>query len=150
LIDKALQRVSSLTEKTDGFTQQDIIELLSQLGGFEIVQMVSAILAGAAASIPVVIDGFIVSVAALVAVRLDENVADYLIFSHISQEKAHQLLLNELIAEQRFVEQGCRPLLNLGLRLGEGTGGALALPLIQAAASFYNDMASFESAGVTV
>ena len=112
--------------------------------------MVSAILTAAAKSIPVVIDGFIVSVAALVAHRLDKNVANYLIFSHVSQEKAHQDLLSELLAAQTLTEQTGQALLNLGLRLGEGTGAALAYPLIKAAASFYNNMASFESAGVTV
>ncbi len=154
LIAQALSRVSSASQKRansdKGFTSEEVIELLSQFGGFEIVQMVAAIIAGAAANIPVVIDGFIVSVAALVAVQLDKNVANYLIFSHVSQEKAHQALLAELLAAQTFTELDGQPLLDLGLRLGEGTGAALALPLIKAAASFYNNMASFESAGVTV
>jgi nicotinate-nucleotide--dimethylbenzimidazole phosphoribosyltransferase len=95
----------------------------------------------------VVIDGFIVSVAALVANKLNDNVIDYLIFSHVSQEKAHQFLLNELIEDNQY---NTKPLLNLGLRLGEGSGAALAFPLLKAAQSFYNDMASFEEAGVTV
>jgi len=154
LIEQALSRIApdsqaSINTAKD-FTAEEIIEVLSQLGGFEIVHMVAAILAGAAASIPVVIDGFIVSVAALIAVRLDKNVANYLVFSHVSQEKAHQLLLTELLAAQNFSPLQGQPLLDLGLRLGEGTGAALALPLIKAAASFYNNMASFESAGVTV
>jgi len=154
LIKQALSRVTSASQeptKADkALTSEEVIGLLSQLGGFEIVQMVAAILAGAAVNIPVVIDGFIVSVAALVALRLDKNVADYLIFSHVSQEKAHQALLAELLAAQTFSEDSSQPLLDLGLRLGEGTGAALALPLIKASASFYNNMASFESAGVTV
>jgi nicotinate-nucleotide--dimethylbenzimidazole phosphoribosyltransferase len=150
LIEKAILRLSLSEQDKTHFTPEDVIVLLSELGGFEIVQMVAAILAGAAANIPVVIDGFIVSVAALVALRIDKNVADYLIFSHVSQEKAHQSLLEELLAAQTFSEQTGQALLDLGLRLGEGTGAALALPLIKAAASFYNNMASFESAGVTV
>ena len=150
LIEKSLKRTSFNGDDKSAFSQEDIFELLSQLGGFEIVQMVAAILSGAAASIPVVIDGFIVSVAALVALRLDKNVANYLIFSHVSQENAHHALLNELLAAQTFTGISAKPLLDLGLRLGEGTGAALALPLIKAAASFYNNMASFESAGVTV
>ncbi|PKI17026.1 nicotinate-nucleotide--dimethylbenzimidazole phosphoribosyltransferase [Colwellia sp. 12G3] len=149
LIENALQRVT-LSDKAEGLTHEEILTLLAELGGFEIVQMVSAILAAASASLPVVIDGFIVTVAALVAQRLDKNVANYLIFSHVSQEKAHQILLEELMAAQTFSNTSCQPLLNLGLRLGEGTGAALALPLIKASASFYNNMASFESAGVTV
>jgi len=153
LIEKALQRVTlSNTNYMEpvNLDQEGILNILAELGGFEIVQMVSAILASASKSILVVIDGFIVSVAALVALRLNENVANYLIFSHVSQENAHQLLLTELLAAQTFSNQKIKPLLDLGLRLGEGTGGALALPLIKAAASFYNNMASFESAGVTV
>jgi nicotinate-nucleotide--dimethylbenzimidazole phosphoribosyltransferase len=115
--------------------------VLKELAGFEIVQMVGAILAAAEQGIAVLIDGFIVTSAALVAVKINPNVRDYLIFAHQSNEHAHQLMLSMLEA---------KPLLNLGLRLGEGTGAALALPLVNAAASFYNDMASFESAGVTV
>lgn len=153
LIEQALQRISLSEINPKNFSQEDILSLLSELGGFEIVQMVAAILSSASKSIPIVIDGFIVSVAALVALRLDKNVANYLIFSHVSEEKAHQILLTELLSAQNFVDklaQPTTPLLALGLRLGEGTGGALALPLIKAAASFYNNMASFESAGVTV
>ena len=158
LIEKALQRVSLSCKESsresgkepETLNQTEVLTLLSELGGFEIVQMVSAILTAAAKSIPVVIDGFIVSVAALVAHRLDKNVANYLIFSHVSEEKAHQDLLSELLAAQTLTEQNGQALLNLGLRLGEGTGAALAYPLIKAAASFYNNMASFESAGVKV
>ena len=153
LIEKALLRINLADKDPETLCQDEVLQLLSELGGFEIVQMVSAILSAAAASIAVVIDGFIVSVAALVAQRLDKNVANYLIFSHVSQEKAHQILLTELLKAQTLTEQQGehgQALLNLGLRLGEGTGAALALPLIKASASFYNNMASFESAGVTV
>ncbi|WNC70111.1 nicotinate-nucleotide--dimethylbenzimidazole phosphoribosyltransferase [Thalassotalea nanhaiensis] len=131
LIEQALTRISST----------DAIHILEQVGGFEIVQMVGAILASAESGIAVLIDGFIVSAAALLANQINENIADYLIFSHQSDESGHQLLLNQFNAS---------PLLNLNLRLGEGTGAALALPLLVAAAHFYNDMASFEQAGVTI
>ncbi|WP_019025828.1 nicotinate-nucleotide--dimethylbenzimidazole phosphoribosyltransferase [Colwellia piezophila] len=150
LIEKALARTLLTSKKQGELTEAEVLHLLAELGGFEIVQMVSAILSSAALNIPIVIDGFIVSVAALAALRLNKNVADYLIFSHVSQEKAHQVLLDELLAGQTFSAIRGQPLLNLGLRLGEGTGAALAFPLIKAAASFYNNMASFESAGVTV
>jgi len=150
LIESALQRVTISEHNEENLTQERVIELLSELGGFEIIQMVSAILSAATANIAIVIDGFIVSVAALIALRLDKNVANYLIFSHVSQEKAHQLLLENLMSAQTFTDSNSQALLNLGLRLGEGTGAALALPLIKASASFYNNMASFESAGVTV
>lgn len=116
-------------------------EIMAEVGGFEIVQMVGAILASAQAQTPILIDGFIVSIAALLAVKMHPQSKDYLIFAHQSQEQAHQLVLTHLEA---------KPLLDLGLRLGEGTGAALALPLLKAAVGFYNEMASFESAGVTV
>jgi len=131
LIDLALTRNFSDQPKT----------VLSEVGGFEIVQMVGAILAAAQAGITVLIDGFIVTSAALVAYRMHPEVREYLIFAHQSNEQAHLAMLAELNAE---------PLLNLGLRLGEGTGAALALPMLQASVSFYNDMASFSSAGITV
>lgn len=131
LIDLALTREFSSDAKT----------ILAEVGGFEIVQMLGAILAAAQAGIAVLIDGFIVTSAALLACRMHPEVRDYLIFAHQSNEQAHLAMLAELKAE---------PLLNLGLRLGEGTGAALALPLVQASVSFYNDMASFDSAGVTV
>lgn len=150
LIKQAISRVSLTDKNKSTLSSHAVMDILTEFGGFEIVHMVSAIMTAASASIPVVIDGFIVSVAALVAFRLDKNVANYLIFSHVSQEKAHKLLLNELIQGQNFTKEECQPLLDLGLRLGEGTGAALALPLIQGAANFYNNMASFESAGVTV
>lgn len=137
LIEQALTRLPNNCVNVD--------TILSEVGGFEIVQMVGAILAAAENSVPIVIDGFIVSVAALAAASINKHVADYLIFAHISQEKAHQLLLAKIIPNDNI-----QPLLNLGLRLGEGTGAALVLPIIQSAASFYNEMASFDAAGVSL
>ncbi|MBE4579838.1 nicotinate-nucleotide--dimethylbenzimidazole phosphoribosyltransferase [Vibrio navarrensis] len=116
-------------------------EVLAQVGGFEIVTMVGAFLAAEQQKTPVLVDGFIVSVAAYVATLLQPNVRDYLLFAHRSEEQGHQIVLQLLDAQ---------PLIDLGLRLGEGTGAALAYPLVKAAAQFYNQMASFESAGVTV
>ncbi|WP_409422979.1 nicotinate-nucleotide--dimethylbenzimidazole phosphoribosyltransferase [Pseudaeromonas sp. ZJS20] len=132
LIEQAVARVAG---------QTDPQALLAELGGFELVQICGAILAAAEARVPMLIDGFIVSAAALVACRMAPACRDYMLFSHGSAEPGHARLLAAMEAE---------PLLDLGLRLGEGTGAALALPLLQAAVSFYNDMASFESAGVTV
>lgn len=149
LISEALKRISVNVScnNPSQLTELQIKSLLAQLGGFEIVQMVATILTAASRHVPVVIDGFIVSVAALVAARMQGNVSDYLIYAHVSEEKAHHLLLSELAKLSHHNE---KPLLNLGLRLGEGTGAALSLPIIQAAVSFYNDMASFAEAGVTV
>ncbi|OEF86152.1 nicotinate-nucleotide--dimethylbenzimidazole phosphoribosyltransferase [Vibrio splendidus] len=115
--------------------------VLAQVGGYEIVQMVGAFLGAYQNRTPVLVDGFIVSVAAYVATLIEPNCRDYMIFAHRSEEPGHKILLELLDAE---------PLLDLGLRLGEGTGAALAMPIIRAAAEFYNNMASFESAGVTV
>lgn len=113
--------------------------VLACLGGFEIVQMTGAMLAAAERKMLVVVDGFIATAAALVAVQIAPNVRDYLIFAHQSDEQGHKRMLEFLQA---------KPLLSLGLRLGEGTGAALALPLIQASVNFYNQMASFSDAGI--
>lgn len=137
LISDALVRVNQ-SHGTKAFTPKTA---LTEVGGFEIAQIVGAILATAAAGKSILIDGFIVSVAALLAVRIAPRAQEYMLFAHCSAELAHQQVLAQLDA---------RPLLSLGLRLGEGTGAALALPLLQAAASFYNDMATFESTGITV
>lgn len=114
--------------------------VLSTFGGFEIAMMVGAMLAAAERKAVLLIDGFIVTAALLVASRIQPAILEYCIFSHQSDEHAHQMLLAELKA---------KPLLNLGLRLGEGTGAALAYPLVQNAVNFLNEMASFESAGVS-
>jgi nicotinate-nucleotide--dimethylbenzimidazole phosphoribosyltransferase len=115
------------------------LDALAEFGGFEIAMMAGAMLAGAEAGMLLLIDGFIVSAAALVATRLHPALADYCIFCHRSAEPGHQAVLDAL---------GAHPLLDLGLRLGEGTGAALAYPLLVAALAFLRDMASFESANV--
>ena len=113
--------------------------MLAELGGFEIAMMVGAMLAAAEVRMILLIDGFIVGSAALTALTLAPALRDYCVFCHQSAEAGHQAQLHAMRAE---------PLLDLGLRLGEGTGAALAYPLVQAAVSFLNEMASFESAGV--
>ena len=113
---------------------------LAALGGFEIAMMTGAMLQAASERRVVLVDGFIAGAAALVAQALAPAVRDYLVFCHCSAETGHRLLLSYLEA---------RPLLELDLRLGEGTGALLAWPLVQSAANFLNEMASFESAGVS-
>ncbi|MEZ8509834.1 nicotinate-nucleotide--dimethylbenzimidazole phosphoribosyltransferase [Vibrio splendidus] len=133
--------LKELTDLTDVKGLKDIKEVLAQVGGYEIVQMVGGFLGAYQNRTPILVDGFIVSVAAYVATLIEPSCRDYMIFAHRSEESGHKILLELLDAE---------PLLDLGLRLGEGTGAALAMPIIRAAAEFYNNMASFESAGVTV
>ena len=116
------------------------LKVLAEFGGFEIAAMVGAMMAAAEARMAVLVDGFIVSAAALIACRLQPAMRDYCIFCHRSAEPGAQAQLQAMQAE---------PLIDLGLRLGEGTGAALAFPLLKAAVAFLNEMASFESAGVS-
>ncbi|MDD3652521.1 nicotinate-nucleotide--dimethylbenzimidazole phosphoribosyltransferase [Immundisolibacter sp.] len=118
----------------------DPLAVLAEYGGFEIAMMAGAMLGAAERRMLVLIDGFIVTSALLVAHAIDPNVLPYCVFAHRSQEPGHRVQLDHLLAE---------PLMSLDLRLGEGTGAALAWPLVQAAVSFLNEMASFESAGVS-
>jgi len=115
-------------------------QILACLGGFEIAQITGAMLASAKRGMLIVVDGFICTAAAMLAISINKNARDYMIFSHCSGEQGHQKMLDWLEV---------KPLLNLGLRLGEGTGAALSLPLIQASVNFYNEMASFAQAEVT-
>lgn len=119
---------------------QDAMQVLATFGGFEIAMMVGAMLGAAEQKMVLLIDGFIASAALLVAAKMQPNIIDYCIFSHCSDEQAHRKMLNYL---------GAKPLLDLGMRLGEGTGAVLAYPLLLAAVNFLNEMASFESAGVS-
>lgn len=118
----------------------DPIEVLAKVGGYEIAGLTGLILGSAAARIPVVIDGFITGAAALVAARLEPRSTGYMIASHQSAEIGHRIVLEAL---------GLSPLFKLDLRLGEGTGAALAMPIIEAAVRLLREMATFASAGVT-
>lgn len=121
-------------------SDQDTSDIACQFGGFEIVAMAGAMLQSAHRKTAFVVDGFICTVALLLASRWQPAVTEYAIFAHHSEETAHGTLLDLLAAQ---------PLLSLDMRLGEGSGAILALPLIQSAALFLNQMASFESAGVS-
>jgi nicotinate-nucleotide--dimethylbenzimidazole phosphoribosyltransferase len=116
------------------------LSTLAAVGGFEIAGIAGLILGGAANRIPVVVDGFISTAGAVVALAMSPAVKDYLFFSHISREQGHARILEALKAT---------PILDLGLRLGEGTGAALAMLLFDAAIKIYNEMATFSGAGVT-
>lgn len=116
------------------------MQALATFGGFEIAMMAGAMLGAAEQNTVLLIDGFIATSALLAAYRLQPDILHYCIFTHCSGEAGHRQLLAHLNAA---------PLLDAGLRLGEGTGAALAYPLVQAAVNFLNEMASFESAGVS-
>ncbi|WP_379132587.1 nicotinate-nucleotide--dimethylbenzimidazole phosphoribosyltransferase [Paenibacillus sp. sgz500958] len=118
----------------------DPIDVLSKVGGLEIAGLAGLILGAASCRVPVVLDGFISGAAALAAKAIAPESTAYMIAAHLSGEQGHRLLLQRL---------GLEPLLDLGLRLGEGTGGALCLHLIDAVSHIMNEMATFDSAGVS-
>jgi nicotinate-nucleotide--dimethylbenzimidazole phosphoribosyltransferase len=119
---------------------KDGIDVLSKVGGFEIGGLTGIILAAAARRVPVVIDGFISGAAALIAYQLEPKVKDYLIAGHCSVERGHKIVLGHL---------GLKPILDLDLRLGEGTGAALAIGIIEASIKIFTEMATFKNASVS-
>ena len=118
----------------------DAMTVLAEFGGYEIVMMAGAMLGAAERGITLLIDGFIVTSALLAATRIVPAVREYCVFCHRSAEPGHRIQIEALQAD---------PLIDLGLRLGEGSGAGLAWPLVRAAVAFLNEMASFESAGVS-
>ena len=127
--DAALERAAARSDATAPF------EVLCEFGGLEIAGMAGAVIGAASESRPVIVDGFISSAAALLAIRLCPAVREYCIFAHRSSERGHGILLDALDAE---------PLLDLALRLGEGTGAVLAVPLVRAAARLLSDVATLD------
>lgn len=142
LDDEGLARKVAVIERAIAVNRPDHgdpLDVLAKVGGYEIAGLVGVILKGAAKRIPVIIDGFISGAAGLVAVRLCPAVRGYLLAAHCSAEPGHRLVLEAL---------GLRPLLDLNLRLGEGTGAALAMHLVDDALALLDEMATFEEAGV--
>jgi nicotinate-nucleotide--dimethylbenzimidazole phosphoribosyltransferase len=138
-----LARKIRLIEETIGRHRpdpKDGLDVLAKVGGFEIGGLAGVILGAAARRIPVVVDGFISGAAALVAATLAPRVKEYLFAAHRSQERGHAASLAWL---------GLKPILDLELRLGEGTGAALAIPILVAACKIHSEMATFEEAGVS-
>jgi nicotinate-nucleotide--dimethylbenzimidazole phosphoribosyltransferase len=131
VIDKALKLHNTVS---------DPIEILSTFGGFEIATITGAMLKAAKLKMTIMVDGFIVTSALLAAFHINKAVIDYCIFSHKSHEKGHILMLDYLNAD---------PILDIHMRLGEGTGSAVSFPIIQSAVNFLNEMSSFEDAGVS-
>ncbi len=132
IIDKALAFHRKQWDKSP-------VDALKRVGGFEIAGMTGYILGCASKGIPVVIDGFIATASALCSIKMKPNIKDYLFFGHVSSEKFHKYVLKEL---------GVSAILNLGMRLGEGTGAILAMQIIEQALNCYHNMATFSSAGV--
>ncbi len=143
LDDKGLRRkIAVITRalEVNGAAMVDPLSVLSAVGGLEIAGICGLCIGGAARRMVVVVDGFISSAAALVAMRLNPKIKDYLFFSHQSSEKGHRVF---------FEKEGIRPILDLDLRLGEGTGAALAMQIIENALKVYREMATFEQMGIT-
>ena len=141
--DEALARKIAVVERALALhrpRRERPLEALACVGGFEIAGLVGVILGGAAAGLPGVLDGFIAGAAALLAVAIAPAARAYLFAGHRSVEAGHRAVLTAL---------GLEPILDLGLRLGEGTGAVLALPILDAAGRVLDEMASFESAGVS-
>ncbi|MCB0429299.1 MAG: nicotinate-nucleotide--dimethylbenzimidazole phosphoribosyltransferase [Flavobacteriales bacterium] len=137
-IDRKRKILAQAVTRHPGIT--DPVEILATFGGFEIAMMCGAMLQAASHRMVMIIDGFIVGAALLAASAICKEVTGYCIFAHLSEEQGHRLLLDHLEAQ---------PILQLGMRLGEGTGAALAYPLVASAVGFLNEMASFESAAVS-
>jgi nicotinate-nucleotide--dimethylbenzimidazole phosphoribosyltransferase len=143
LDDEGVRRKAAVIERAltaNAPLGDDSVDVLAALGGFEIALLAGVAIGAASERVAVVLDGLIVGAAALVATRLFPGAVDYMIAAHLSPEPGHRLGLDAL---------GLRPLLDLGLRLGEGTGAALALPVVRAASALLAEMATFESAKVT-
>lgn len=136
LIDQALARPSLIS----AVEKKDVLTIAAEVGGFEILALAGAYIRCAQLGVSILVDGFITTAAALLAMSLNENVRDWMIFSHQSHEQGHQRLLSALDAN---------PLLDLNLRLGEGSGAALALALLQQSCVLHNQMATFADAGVS-
>lgn len=143
LDDKGLEKKISVIEKSLSVNKPnpcDAIDVLAKVGGFEIGGLAGIILAAAAKKVPVVIDGFISGAAALIAFQLEPKVKEYMIASHCSVEKGHRVILEHI---------GLKPVLDLNLRLGEGTGAALGINIIEASIKILTQMATFQSASVS-
>ncbi|WKL44804.1 nicotinate-nucleotide--dimethylbenzimidazole phosphoribosyltransferase [Flavobacterium sp. ZE23DGlu08] len=139
--EQLIQKINILKKCIANYNGSDDLESkLAYFGGFEIMQMVGGMLQAKEVNMLILVDGFICSVAFLIAFKKNPSITENAIFCHSSAEQGHQKILDYL---------GVRSLLRLDLRLGEGTGCAIAFPIIESAVAFLNDMASFESAGVS-
>lgn len=116
------------------------VDVLQHVGGFEIAALTGAYISCAQQAVPILVDGFISSIAALAAIKINAKVKDWMFFAHASAEPGHQIVMSALNE---------KPLINLAMRLGEGSGAAVAVPLLRMACALHNNMATFEQAGVS-
>lgn len=137
--EQLVRKIQILKEISEKYNPQTPEETLATFGGLEIAMMVGAMLEARDQQMILLIDGFIATAAVLTAIQMNPEVRGNCVFCHSSDEQGHQLMLQHMDA---------RPMLHLNLRVGEGTGAALAFPLVQAAVNFLNQMSSFETAGV--
>ena len=140
LLKKKTEVISASLERHRNNFSGSAIDALQRVGGFEIAAMTGCMIGCAARRIPVIIDGFIATAAALCATRINATAAEYFIYGHCSNEQYHQQALAEL---------GAQPLLDLGMRLGEGSGAVLASSIVVQAVRCYHNMATFSGAGVS-
>ncbi|WP_163715529.1 nicotinate-nucleotide--dimethylbenzimidazole phosphoribosyltransferase [Mangrovibacterium lignilyticum] len=133
-------KTSVLKTVSEKYKPETVEETLATFGGFEIAMMVGAMLEAKKQEMIILVDGFITTAATLTAIQFDASVRENCIFCHASEEQGHQMILEHLDAE---------PVLSLAMRLGEGSGAAVAYPVIQSAVNFLNQMSSFEDAGVS-
>lgn len=144
LDDIAIQHKTKIIQqavKAHKFYLETPLKVLQYLGGFEIAALLGAYIFSAQKGLPVLIDGFIASVAALLAFKINPETNSWFIYAHRSQEKGHQCVLEQLQA---------RPILDLNMRLGEASGAVAAIPLLQMACKLHNEMATFEHAKITI
>ncbi len=135
------QKINVLTQAYNFHCERtDAMDILSSVGGFEIATITGAMLRAAELNMLILVDGFISTAAFIIAHALQKNIIDYAVFCHQSNEQAHKKMLQYL---------NVAPILNLNMRLGEGTGCAIAYPMLQSAVNFINQMASFETANVS-
>jgi nicotinate-nucleotide--dimethylbenzimidazole phosphoribosyltransferase len=129
-----------LKEASEKYNVTDALDILATYGGLEIAMMCGAMLEAKEKGMVVMVDGFISTSAMIAAYNMDNSIKDNCVFCHGSKESGHKLMLDYLKVE---------PVIDIGMRLGEGSGAAVAFPIIKAAVSFLNEMASFEDAGVS-
>lgn len=137
---RVVERALELHGDAISRSENPALTALTCLGGLEIAALVGAYVRCAQRGVGILVDGFIATTAALCAVKINPQVRDWMLFGHLSREPAHRIVLKKL---------GAIPLLNLGMRLGEGSGAAVAVPVLQAALALHNNMATFDSAGVS-